>query len=56
MDGSVKVADLPKLWNERMQAYLGCTPKDDAQGVLQDVHWCASFLVALRPHDMPLFV
>ena len=43
MDGSVKVADLPRLWNERMQAYLGCTPKDDAQGVLQDVHWCAPY-------------
>ena len=39
MDGSVAVADLPALWNERMSAYLGCTPKDDAQGVLQDVHW-----------------
>jgi len=22
-----------------MQAYLGCTPPDDAQGCLQDVHW-----------------
>jgi carboxypeptidase Taq len=22
-----------------MQAYLGCTPPDDASGCLQDVHW-----------------
>ena len=35
MEGSVKVNDLPRIWNERMTAYLGCTPKDDAQGVLQ---------------------
>ena len=35
MEGSVKVNDLPRIWNERMAAYLGCTPKDDAQGVLQ---------------------
>ena len=35
MEGSVKVDDLPRIWNERMAAYLGCTPKDDAQGVLQ---------------------
>ena len=27
--------DLPRIWNERMTSYLGCTPKDDAQGVLQ---------------------
>lgn len=41
VEGSVQVADLPRLWNERMTSFLGCTPKDDAQGVLQDVHWCA---------------
>ena len=35
MEGSVKVDDLPRIWNERMTAYLGCTPKNDAQGVLQ---------------------
>ena len=29
------MADLPRIWNERMTSYLGCTPKDDAQGVLQ---------------------
>ncbi|BDA49961.1 Thermostable carboxypeptidase 1 [Coccomyxa sp. Obi] len=41
VEGSVKVEQLPKLWNERMASYLGCTPADDAQGVLQDVHWSA---------------
>lgn len=35
MEGQVSVAELPKIWNERMTSYLGCTPKDDAQGVLQ---------------------
>ena len=35
LDGSVAVADLPRLWNERMASYLGCTPADDAEGVLQ---------------------
>ena len=46
VEGSTKVADLPRLWNERMTSFLGCTPKDDAEGVLQDVHWCA----AISPH------
>jgi len=39
IDGSIDVADLPKLWNEAMERYLGVTPPNDAQGVLQDVHW-----------------
>lgn len=38
-NGRVKVADLPKEWNSRMEAYLGLTPPNDAQGVLQDIHW-----------------
>ena len=39
MEGTVEVKDLPEFWNSRMQEYLGVTPPDDAQGVLQDVHW-----------------
>ena len=35
MEGQVSVAELPKIWKECMTSYLGCTPKDDAQGVLQ---------------------
>jgi len=33
------LADLPAAWNERMARYLGVTPPDDTQGVLQDIHW-----------------
>ncbi len=39
MEGSIEVADLPEAWNERMSDYLGVTPPNDADGVLQDVHW-----------------
>ena len=35
----VAVADLPEVWNDRMEQYLGFTPKDDVEGVMQDVHW-----------------
>ncbi len=37
--GEVDVDDLPGLWNERMTADLGVTPRNDAEGVLQDIHW-----------------
>jgi carboxypeptidase Taq len=39
IQGQVKIADLPELWNDRMEEYLGIRPADAAQGVLQDVHW-----------------
>jgi len=39
IEGSLQVRDLPEVWNARMQEYLGLTPPNDAQGVLQDVHW-----------------
>src|SRR6266568_4348767 len=31
--------DLPGVWNERMDEYLGIGVPDDARGVLQDMHW-----------------
>jgi carboxypeptidase Taq len=41
VEGRVAVKDLPEAWNSRMQEYLGITPANDAQGVLQDIHWSA---------------
>ena len=35
----IKVDDLPTAWNEMMDKYLGVTPPNDTDGVLQDVHW-----------------
>ncbi|WP_445506020.1 carboxypeptidase M32 [Niallia sp. 03190] len=35
----IEVKDLPALWNEKYQSYLGVSPENDGEGVLQDVHW-----------------
>ncbi len=35
----IAVEELPAVWNEKMQEYLGVEPESDAEGVLQDVHW-----------------
>ncbi len=35
----IKVEELPELWNAKMKEYIGYEPKNDAEGVLQDVHW-----------------
>ncbi|MCL2616970.1 MAG: carboxypeptidase M32, partial [Defluviitaleaceae bacterium] len=40
----VDVYDLPRIWNEKMQEYLGITPPDDTRGILQDVHWSAGLM------------
>jgi carboxypeptidase Taq len=37
--GEMEVKDLPAIWNQKMQDYLGITPSTDAEGILQDVHW-----------------
>lgn len=39
MASEVQAADLPDLWNAKMEEYLGLTPSSDADGVLQDIHW-----------------
>ena len=39
VEESIALKDLPEVWNAKMQEYLGITPPNDAQGVLQDVHW-----------------
>lgn len=44
LEGRVEVKDLPDVWDERFQAYVGTTPPDDAKGVLQDVHWSAGLM------------
>jgi len=31
--------DLPEVWNAKYEETLGVTPANDAEGVLQDVHW-----------------
>ena len=38
-DGTYMVSDLPELWNNKMQDYLGICPATDTEGILQDVHW-----------------
>ena len=37
--GDVKVSEIPALWNDTFDDFLGMRPKNDAEGVLQDVHW-----------------
>ena len=44
LSGSLSVADAPAAWNAKMEQYFGLTPPDDAQGILQDVHWSGGMI------------
>jgi carboxypeptidase Taq len=38
-EGKIKTRDLPGLWNQKMKDYLGVSPTNDVNGILQDIHW-----------------
>lgn len=38
----IEVADLPQIWNDKYEEYLGIRPENDLEGILQDVHWSGS--------------
>ena len=37
----IDVKDLPALWDKKYTEYLGITPSNYKEGILQDVHWSA---------------
>ena len=38
--GDLDVSDVPQVWNDKYEEYLGVRPDTDAEGCLQDIHWC----------------
>lgn len=39
----VDIKNLPELWNDKYEEYLGIRPSNDKEGILQDVHWSSGF-------------
>lgn len=37
--GRLPIDKIPRVWAEKMEAYLGIVPQNISQGPLQDVHW-----------------
>ena len=40
IEGDIEVDQIPDIWNEYYDRYLGITPPNRKLGVLQDIHWC----------------
>lgn len=39
IEGSIRVGELPDIWRGKMNDYFGLNTTNDAEGVLQDIHW-----------------
>ncbi|MEZ3144542.1 carboxypeptidase M32 [Halobaculum sp. MBLA0143] len=37
--GDLDVSEVPEVWNDKYEEYLGIRPETDAEGCLQDIHW-----------------
>jgi carboxypeptidase Taq len=44
LNDQISLDDLPAAWNDKYTHYLGITPPNDKDGVLQDVHWSVGYL------------
>ena len=43
-DGALAFGDLPGAWAELSERYLGVRPRNDGEGVLQDMHWFSGYI------------
>lgn len=39
IENKMDVDEIPSVWNEKYEKYLGITPPNDSMGCLQDIHW-----------------
>ncbi len=40
IEGKLQVADIPEVWDQKMQEYLGLSTRDNYKdGCMQDIHW-----------------
>ena len=42
--GQLDVDEMPQAWNDKYEEYLGYRPLNDAEGILQDVHWFSGWI------------
>ncbi|RLI21832.1 carboxypeptidase M32 [Candidatus Bathyarchaeota archaeon] len=39
--GKLAIEELPQVWNEKYEKYLGVKIENDSEGVMQDTHWAS---------------
>ncbi|HBA64522.1 MAG TPA: hypothetical protein DCZ20_11755 [Lachnospiraceae bacterium] len=43
-EGKLTVDTIEESWNAKYQEYLGVTPSNSREGILQDVHWASGYI------------
>jgi carboxypeptidase Taq len=56
IEGKLKVADLPEFWSSKIKEYLGVIPKNDSEGVLQDIHWSGGSIGYFPTYSLGTFL
>ncbi len=41
ISGRLQVSELPEVWNQKYEDYLGLEIENDSEGVMQDAHWAS---------------
>ncbi|MBD3158498.1 MAG: carboxypeptidase M32 [Candidatus Lokiarchaeota archaeon] len=41
--GEVEISELPQVWNDKYDEYLGVEVANDSEGVMQDTHWASGY-------------
>ncbi|TFG29931.1 carboxypeptidase M32 [Candidatus Thorarchaeota archaeon] len=41
--GELEVAEIPQVWNDKYEKYLGVKIENDSEGALQDTHWAWAY-------------
>ncbi|MGM0687320.1 MAG: carboxypeptidase M32 [Promethearchaeati archaeon] len=41
--GEIEISDLPQVWNDKYDEYLGVEVENDSEGVMQDTHWASGY-------------
>lgn len=44
LNGKIEARDLPQIWNRKTKELIGYEVKNDAEGVLQDIHWSCELM------------
>ena len=52
ISGEVSASDLPSIWSETLEKYVGIRPNNDAEGVLQDIHWSGASIGYFPTYSM----
>jgi len=56
IEGKIKVKDVRDVWNSKMKEYLGIAPRNDSEGVLQDIHWSGGMVGYFPTYSLGTFL